>query len=76
MKKNCIQQLLHFHPVQQKINTTNYIPIIKLGFPNPKYEKKRPQNNKYHTLNFGQPQNFLPLFLAVLAVLVIAFSPQ
>jgi len=42
MQKNCSQQLLHFHPVQQKINTTNYIPITKLGFPKSKYEKKRP----------------------------------
>ena len=75
MKKSCSQQLLHFHPVQRKINTTNYTLITKLGFSKPKYENNIHQNNKNHILNFVQPQNFLPLLLAILVVLVIPFSP-
>jgi len=65
-------------PYQTKQKT----PIAKLGFPKPKYKNNIHQKNttKFisisHTLNFGHPQNFLPLFLAVLPVLMIAFSPQ
>jgi len=60
MKKNCSQQLLHFHPIQGKINTTNYIPITKLGFPKPKYEKKRPPKQQISYLELWATPKFSP----------------